>query len=92
MVRDARLAWRFDQNLPHRLFELRGLDASRLPEFPFRDDTLLLWDAIRDFVGAYLARYYASDEDRAAWVDETDGELPPVDEPPFPRDLPRAPM
>lgn len=76
MVRDARLAWRFDQNLPHRLFELRGVDASRLPEFPFRDDTLLLWDAIRDFVGAYLARYYASDEDvRAdfelqAWVDE----------------------
>ncbi|HQZ17678.1 MAG TPA: lipoxygenase family protein [Vicinamibacteria bacterium] len=76
MVRDARLAWRFDQNLPHRLFELRGLDASRLPEFPFRDDTLLLWDAIRDFVGAYLARYYASDEDVRqdfevqAWVQE----------------------
>lgn len=76
MVRDARLAWRFDQNLPHRLFELRGLDASRLPEFPFRDDTLLLWDAIRDFVGAYLARYYASDEDvrqdfeAQAWVQE----------------------
>ena len=76
MVRDARLAWRFDQNLPHRLFELRGLDATRLPEFPFRDDTLLLWDAIRDFVGAYLARYYASDEDvredfeLQAWVHE----------------------
>lgn len=76
MVRDARLAWRFDQNLPHRLFELRGVDASRLPEFPFRDDTLLLWDAIRDFVGAYLARYYASDEDvrqdfeLQAWVQE----------------------
>ena len=76
MVRDARLSWRFDQNLPHRLFELRGLDASRLPEFPFRDDTLLLWDAIRDFVGAYLALYYASDEDVRedtevqAWVHE----------------------
>ena len=76
MVRDARLAWRFGQNLPHRLFELRGVDASRLPEFPFRDDTLLLWDAIRDFVGAYLARYYTSDQDvredfeLQAWVQE----------------------
>ena len=76
MVRDARLAWRFDQNLPHRLFELRGVDASRLPEFPFRDDTLLLWDAIRDFVGAYLALYYATDDDvkkdteLQAWVHE----------------------
>ncbi len=76
MVRDARLAWRFDENLPHRLFELRGVDASRLPEFPFRDDTLLLWDAIRDFVGAYLERYYESDEDVQkdaevqAWVQE----------------------
>lgn len=76
MVRDARLLWRFDQNLPHKLFAARGLDASRLPEFPFRDDTLLIWDAIRDFVGAYLARYYKSDEEvRAdtevqAWVQE----------------------
>lgn len=76
MVRDARLAWRFDQNLPHRLFALRGLEANRLSEFPFRDDTLLIWDAIRDFVAAYLAHYYAGDEDvRAdselqAWVHE----------------------
>ncbi len=76
MVRDARLAWRFDQNLPHRLFELRGLDAARLPEFPFRDDTLLIWEAIRTFVRAYLGRYYAGDDDvRAdselqAWVQE----------------------
>jgi len=76
MVRDARLAWRFDQNLPHRLFELRGLDAARLPEFPFRDDTLLLWDAIRDFVGEYLELYYLSDQDvredteLQAWVHE----------------------
>jgi len=76
MVRDARLAWRFDQNLPHRLFALRGVDRERLPEFPFRDDTLLLWDAIRAYVRAYLACYYAGNDDvRAdtevqAWVDE----------------------
>jgi arachidonate 15-lipoxygenase len=76
MVRDARLAWRFDQNLPHRLFALRGVDRERLPEFPFRDDTLLLWDAIRDYVRAYLACFYGGNDDvRAdtevqAWVQE----------------------
>jgi arachidonate 15-lipoxygenase len=63
MVRDARLAWRFDQNLPHRLFALRGVDRDRLPEFPFRDDTLLLWDAIRAYVRAYLSCWYAGDDD-----------------------------
>lgn len=68
LVRDAHLAWRFDQNLPHRLFELRGVDTSRLPEYPFRDDTLLLWNAIREFVRAYLAVYYDGDADvRADW-------------------------
>ena len=76
MIRDARLSWRFDQNLPHRLFELRGVDPARLPEFPFRDDTLLLWDAIRSYVRAYLSCSYAGNEDvRAdvelqAWVQE----------------------
>ncbi|MEO8584893.1 MAG: lipoxygenase family protein [Acidobacteriota bacterium] len=76
MVRDARLAWRFDQNLPHRLFALRGVDRDRLPEFPFRDDTLLLWDAIRAYVRAYLACSYAGNEDVKndpevqAWVAE----------------------
>ena len=79
MVRDARLAWRFDQNLPHTLFTLRGVDRERLPEFPFRDDTLLLWDAIREYVRAYLACSYAGNDDvRAdtevqAWVQELTG-------------------
>jgi arachidonate 15-lipoxygenase len=76
LVRDARLAWRFDQNLPQRLFELRGVQASRLPEFPFRDDTLLLWDAIRAYVRAFLAVYYDGDAavradwELQAWVNE----------------------
>ncbi len=37
-------------------------------------------------------RYYASEEDRNAWEEETEGYLPPVEAPPFQRELPRAPM
>ena len=37
-------------------------------------------------------RYYASEADRDAWHRETEGYLPPVEAPPFRRELPRAPM
>lgn len=61
MVTESHRAWRWDQTLPERLFALRGVE--RLPEFPFRDDTLLLWKATRDFVDAYLRVYYRNDSD-----------------------------
>src|SRR5690606_7296710 len=35
----------------------------KLPVFPFRDDTRLLWSATRTFVGEYLRRYYRDDQD-----------------------------
>lgn len=63
LVRDAHLAWCFDEQEPRRLFQTRGVSGDELPDFPFRDDTLLLWDALSSFVGKYLKLYYASDED-----------------------------
>lgn len=53
--------WRWDDNNPERLFALRGVE--KLPSFPFRDDTLLLWKATRDFVDGYVRRYYRDDQD-----------------------------
>ena len=76
MVNDARKAWRWGENSPDRIFALRGLDADQLAAYPFRDDTLLLWKAIKDFVAAYVAIYYTSehavgtDRELAAWVEE----------------------
>jgi len=37
-------------------------------------------------------RYYASDEDRRSWQEESGGFLPPLEDPPFRRRLPRAPL
>jgi len=37
-------------------------------------------------------RYYASATDRQAWQEETHGRLPPIEDPPFARRLPRAPL
>lgn len=74
LVAAAHEAWRFDDNNPDRIFKLRGVD--QLPVFPFRDDTVLLWQAIQKYVGAYLRVYYRNDQDvieddeLQAWVNE----------------------
>jgi|CXWL01.1.fsa_nt_gi arachidonate 15-lipoxygenase len=61
LVGNAHAAWRWDENSPDQVFELRGVD--KLPVFPFRDDTRLLWEATRSFVGKYLRSYYRDDQD-----------------------------
>jgi arachidonate 15-lipoxygenase len=74
MVASAHEAWRWDSNLPDQLFAERAVD--KMPVFAFRDDTLLLWQAIQQFVGGYLRLYYASDaevladSELQAWVNE----------------------
>ncbi|MFN6536375.1 MAG: lipoxygenase family protein [Nostoc sp. EkiNYC01] len=39
----------------------RGVNkVSQLPEYPYRDDGLLIWNAIHQWVSAYLSSYYIS--------------------------------
>lgn len=40
----------------------RGLTSEALPEFPYRDDALLLWEAIGRYVTQFLQRYYPDDQ------------------------------
>lgn len=61
MVAEAHKAWKFDHNNPEVIFERRGVDA--IPDFPFRDDTVLLWEATKEWVSDYIDIYYANDED-----------------------------
>jgi arachidonate 15-lipoxygenase len=39
----------------------RGIEPEFLPEYPYRDDARLLWEAIERYVTPYLHRYYADD-------------------------------
>jgi hypothetical protein len=58
-----------------------------------RQSNYLHWDcANTDGDPDIWLRYYASEEERRLWAEETGGLLPPIDEPPYPRDLPRAPL
>ena len=58
-----------------------------------RPNNYLHWDCANtnDDPDAWL-RYYASDEDRDTWEEETGGDLPKMEDPPYERRLPRAPL
>lgn len=59
-----RLAFDFYDNMLPNDLRARGVDdAGRLPDYPYRDDALLVWNAIQQWVSEYLAVYYASDAD-----------------------------
>lgn len=62
LVAKARLDWRWDDNRPDRMFKSRAITQDELPLFPFRDDTMLLWKAVRNFASNYIRYYYDSDQ------------------------------
>jgi arachidonate 15-lipoxygenase len=49
--------------LPKQLKQRGVDDPNLLPVYPYRDDALLIWDAIRDWVSDYLKLYYPTDAD-----------------------------
>lgn len=52
----------FDNMLPNNL-KIRGVDnPDELPEYPYRDDGLLIWNAIKDWVQDYVDLYYPDDQ------------------------------
>lgn len=47
-----------------RTFAERGVeDATALPNYPYRDDSMLYWNAIGDWVKSYVRLYYTSETD-----------------------------
>ncbi len=53
----------FDEaKLPLQLARRGVDDPASLPDYPYRDDGLLLWEAIHDWVEAYVALYYEDDD------------------------------
>ncbi len=57
-------SFNFNDSLFTRRLRSRGVDdVETLPEFPFRDDGLLVWKALCEWVQSYVSLYYASDAD-----------------------------
>lgn len=67
MVCESVRSFDFDRSVLHAELDSRGvLDDDVLPDYPYRDDGLLVWNAIARWVNAYLSLYYPSDTDVAA--------------------------
>jgi arachidonate 15-lipoxygenase len=78
--------------------ELRGIEPKFLPDFPYRDDALLLWEAIAKYVSRFLQCYYPDDKAvqqdvyLQAWAEEVGAPLntrPKSDFPQVPAWLPK---
>jgi arachidonate 15-lipoxygenase len=72
---DDRLAFDFSASmLPAELVARGVADTTTLPDYPYRNDALLVWQAIHQWVEGYVALYYANDaavtgdSELAAWA------------------------
>ncbi|HEY0597202.1 lipoxygenase family protein [Sphingopyxis sp.] len=64
---DARLAFDFYGKMLHADLVARGVGVdSALADYPYRDDALLVWDAIHEWARQYVDLYYAHDADVVA--------------------------
>jgi arachidonate 15-lipoxygenase len=69
--REACSTWSLDQfALPAEL-KNRGMDdPNQLPHYPYRDDGLLVWNAIETFVSGYLNFFYPTLGELQSWAKE----------------------
>ncbi len=81
MAADARFGFDFTQRMLPNDLKARGVDdPAKLPDYPYRDDALLVWQAIHEWVQGYVGLYYANDAavtgdtELAAWVAAIAGE------------------
>lgn len=79
-----RLNYDFYANMLKSDLKRRGVDSTTvLPDYPYRDDALLIWDAIESWAKDYVDVYYQSDRDVSddkellAWTDDiiTNGQV-----------------
>ena len=62
--KNAQDCWSIDQFAFPTEIKNRGMDdTNRLPHYPYRDDGMLLWEAIKEFVADYLQLYYRQTQD-----------------------------
>ncbi|MCX6127756.1 MAG: lipoxygenase family protein [Proteobacteria bacterium] len=79
-LKKHRLSHSFRNNFLRNRFNSFGVsDTKLLPNYPYRDDALLIWDAVHSWVSDYIAIWYKSEADLRAdfeiqnWANEING-------------------
>lgn len=63
LARDAYTNWSLDGFAFPAELKSRGMDdVNQLPHYPYRDDGLLLWNAIHTFVSGFIGHFYPTNE------------------------------
>jgi arachidonate 15-lipoxygenase len=77
IVKNSYQEWSLEQFALPKELENRGMnDGASLPHYPYRDDGMLVWNAIKKFVTNYLNLYYktpsdiSEDTELQAWAAE----------------------
>lgn len=74
IVKDAYKNWNINNFSFPKEIENRGMD--KIPHYPYRDDGILVWNAINTFVSGYLNHFYgdsqaiSNDTELQAWAAE----------------------
>lgn len=64
ITKDAYTSWNLKDFALSTEIKNRGMeDTEKLPHYPYRDDGMLLWEAIKKFVTDYLTVFYPESED-----------------------------
>lgn len=82
LIKNAYETWTFDDMDFPRNLRNRGVDdTTQLPYYPYRDDGMLIWNLLGDYVTEYLNLYYTSDDDVVcdyelqAWAQQLGGAM-----------------
>lgn len=71
LVKDAYEGWNIKEFAFPTEIKNRGMDnTDRLPHYPYRDDGILVWNAIHTFVSDYLKHFYKTDPQNI--IDDTE--------------------
>ena len=66
LIKNGYKNWTFDDMDFSKNLAKRGVDKQDvLPYYPYRDDGMLIWDLLGNYVNEYLNLYYLSDDDVA---------------------------
>ncbi|MDT7542433.1 MAG: arachidonate 15-lipoxygenase [Acidobacteriota bacterium] len=64
LIQNAYKAWTFDDmGLPAQLRGRGVEDSEQLPYYPYRDDGLIIWNRLGEYIKEYLGLYYQNDGD-----------------------------
>jgi arachidonate 15-lipoxygenase len=67
LIKDAYQSWTFDDmSFPANLVKRGVADPALLPYYPYRDDGMLIWQRLGNYINDYIALYYLGDDDVTA--------------------------